>query len=108
MSELLQAAGCFCEDANHIGTSLQLHLLLLACCQKRDWSVFLSRYDDLANYRNERSLFLAEIREDIEEAWYSWEVQQHVNEAALRQMTPEQVSHLAHCGFACAFSGRWN
>lgn len=58
------------------------------------WSqgLLLCRYDDLANYRNERSLFLAQIREEIEEAWYTWEVQQHVDEAALRQMTPEQVA----------------
>lgn len=30
-------------------------------------------YDDLANYRNERSLFLMKIRNDIETRWQRWE-----------------------------------
>ena len=33
-------------------------------------------YDDLQNYTNERSLFLAAIRDRIETAWQSWELAQ--------------------------------
>ena len=55
----------------------------------------MHRYDDLKNYRNERSLLLAQIREDIEEAWYQWELQQNdLDVPALQQMSAEQVSFL--------------
>jgi hypothetical protein len=35
-----------------------------------------NRYDDLSNYINERSLWLARLRDTIEEPWQDWELQQ--------------------------------
>ncbi len=32
------------------------------------------RYDDLAHYSNERSLFLAQLRDSIEGPWQQWEL----------------------------------
>lgn len=36
----------------------------------------LYRYDDLTNYTNERSLWLAKLRDTIEEPWQEWELGQ--------------------------------
>jgi hypothetical protein len=41
-------------------------------------------YDDLQNYCNERSLYLAEVRDRIEIAWQEWELSQ-IDTAALQQ-----------------------
>jgi hypothetical protein len=35
-----------------------------------------NRYDDLSNYTNERSLWLAKLRDTIEEPWQEWELGQ--------------------------------
>lgn len=43
-------------------------LLLLLC--------WVFRYDDLSNYVNERSLWLAKLRDMIEEPWQEWELGQ--------------------------------
>ena len=32
------------------------------------------RYDDLRNYSNERSIYLAQLRNSIEEPWQQWEL----------------------------------
>ncbi len=39
-------------------------------------------FDDLSNYRNERSAYLREVRERIEGAWHTWELS-HLDVAAL-------------------------
>ena len=36
----------------------------------------LRRFDDLQNYSNERSIFLAILRDAIEAPWQEWELQQ--------------------------------
>lgn len=45
-----------------------MHMLCVSrpCC----------RYDDLSNYVNERSLWLAKLRDTIEEPWQEWEMGQ--------------------------------
>jgi hypothetical protein len=40
------------------------------------------RYDDLRNYDNERSIWLARLRERIERPWQAWEAQQMAAAAA--------------------------
>lgn len=40
------------------------------------------RYDDLRNYENERSTWLATLRERIEAPWQAWEQQQMAEAAA--------------------------
>ncbi|KAK9837046.1 hypothetical protein WJX74_004325 [Apatococcus lobatus] len=79
-------------------TDISAHLFIQRVLYKINRTAFFW-YDDLANYGNERSLFLAEIREDIEEAWYAWEVQQHVDEAGMKTMSPEQVKQSLQQGY---------
>ncbi len=55
------------------------------------------RYDDLSNYSNERSIYLAELREMIEEAWHMWELKQHVDVDAMRALKPEEVRNQCNC-----------
>ncbi len=50
----------------------------------------LYRYDDLRNYSNERSIYLAKLRDTIEEPWQKWELN-HVDPAINSQLTPSQV-----------------
>jgi hypothetical protein len=45
----------------------------MPCCPH---TVCPSRYDDLSNYVNERSLWLAKLRDTIEEPWQEWELAQ--------------------------------
>ncbi|KAK9818876.1 hypothetical protein WJX74_006066 [Apatococcus lobatus] len=67
------------------------HLFVHRVLYKINRSAFFW-YDDLTNYRNERSIFFAQIREDIEEAWYPWELEQlPANVDELQQMNPKQV-----------------
>jgi hypothetical protein len=47
-------------------------------------------YDDLRHYINERSLFLAKVRDRIEQAWQKWEIAQ-VDIAALQQLDVKQA-----------------
>ncbi|EIE20159.1 hypothetical protein COCSUDRAFT_57886 [Coccomyxa subellipsoidea C-169] len=47
-------------------------------------------YDDLRNYSNERSIYLAKLRDTIEEPWQKWELN-HVDPAINSQLTPSQV-----------------
>lgn len=37
---------------------------------------WLYRFDDLRNYDNERSLWLAKLRDSIERPWQQWETAQ--------------------------------
>jgi hypothetical protein len=45
-------------------------------------SIVTCRYDDLCNYENERSTWLATLRETIEGPWQAWEQQQMAAAAA--------------------------
>ncbi|KAK9859316.1 hypothetical protein WJX84_005853 [Apatococcus fuscideae] len=75
------------------------HLFVQRILYKINRSAFFW-YDDLKNYRNERSLLLAQIREDIEEAWYQWELQQNdLDVPALQQMSAEQVKDALRQGY---------
>jgi hypothetical protein len=47
-------------------------------------------YDDLQNYRNERSLYLQQIRNQIETAWQKWEIVQ-IDVTALQQLDVKQA-----------------
>ena len=38
--------------------------------------VYVFRYDDLSNYVNERSAWVARVRDMIEEPWQEWELHQ--------------------------------
>lgn len=50
------------------------------------------RYDDLQNYSNERSIYLAKLRNAIEDPWQRWELHQRAHDISPSQvMTPEQV-----------------
>ncbi|KAF8068326.1 hypothetical protein HT031_002013 [Scenedesmus sp. PABB004] len=78
-------------------------------------------YDDLAAYANERSLWLAALRESIEEPWQAWEAGQMADAAAAeceraggpgdlaaplagaeayRALTPEQIKQALRARFA--------
>ena len=51
------------------------------------------RYDDLRNYTNERSIWLANLRDRIEEQWQAWELEQLDGAARISRDTPlEQAS----------------
>ena len=49
---------------------------------------YLCRYDDLSNYSNERSVFLANLRDAIETPWQAWELEQL---PVRRDMSPAEV-----------------
>lgn len=57
-------------------------------------SSVLSRYDELRNYSNDRSIFLATLRDTIEAPWQSWELQQL---PVRRNLAPEQVCKPEAC-----------
>ena len=48
----------------------------------------ICRYDDLSNYSNERSIFLANLRDAIETPWQAWELEQL---PVRRDMSPVEV-----------------
>ncbi|BDA45408.1 hypothetical protein COCOBI_07-1950 [Coccomyxa sp. Obi] len=47
-------------------------------------------YDDLRNYSNERSIYLAKLRNMIEEPWQKWELEQ-VDPTINSELSPSQV-----------------
>lgn len=57
----------------------------------------LGRYDSLSHYENERSAWLAAVRDDIERPWQAWEEGQLVGAlrldslAALQELSPQQL-----------------
>lgn len=48
------------------------------------------RYDDLRNYSNERSVYLAQLRDSIEAPWQQWELG-HFDVESYKSKTVEQV-----------------
>ena len=50
----------------------------------------LHRYDDLRNYSNERSVYLAQLRDSIEAPWQEWELG-HFDVESYKSKTVEQV-----------------
>lgn len=48
------------------------------------------RYDDLKNYSNERSLYLAQLRDSIEGPWQAWELSQ-IDVDALKALSLDEV-----------------
>ena len=67
---------------------------LVCCCKTAVHSIkmvgLLRRYDDLRNYSNERSLYLAQLRDSIEEPWQQWELG-HFDVESYKSKTVEQV-----------------
>ena len=57
------------------------------------------RYDDLKNYSNERSLYLAQLRDSIEGPWQAWELSQ-VDVEALKALSIDEV-RCRPCVLAC-------
>ena len=55
-------------------------------------------YDDLQNYKNERSLYLQKIRNQIECAWLDWELAQ-IDVEALKQLDVEAVKQALQTRF---------
>ncbi len=53
------------------------------------------RYDDLHNYSNERSLWLAALRDRIEEQWQAWELAQ-LGISIDKSISVEQVSTISY------------
>jgi hypothetical protein len=49
------------------------------------------RFDDLENYSNDRSIYLAQLRDRIEEPWQAWELS-HMPVAEYKQLSPAQVT----------------
>ena len=49
-----------------------------------------SRYDDLKNYSNERSIYLAQLRDSIEGPWQAWELSQ-IDVEALKALSTDEV-----------------
>jgi hypothetical protein len=49
------------------------------------------RYDDLQNYSNERSIYLAKLRNVMEGPWQRWELGQLVDLSPSQVMSPVQV-----------------
>lgn len=60
------------------------------CLETDDNQDLVHRYDDLRNYSNERSLYLAQLRHSIEEPWQQWE-SSHFDIEAYKSKTVEQV-----------------
>ncbi|KAL3133370.1 hypothetical protein ABBQ38_007241 [Trebouxia sp. C0009 RCD-2024] len=50
-------------------------------------------YDDLRNYSNERSLYLAQLRDSIEEPWQQWELS-HFDVESYKSKTVEQLKDM--------------
>ena len=59
-------------------------------CHFVDVLGLLHRYDDLRNYNNERSLYLAQLRDSIEEPWQQWELS-HFDVESYKTKTVEEV-----------------
>lgn len=53
------------------------------------------RYDDLRNYNNERSMYLAQLRHSIEEPWQQWEMG-HFDVDAYKSKSVEEVRSATH------------
>lgn len=57
----------------------------------------VGRFDDLRNYQNERSVWLSQLREQIEEPWQAWEQQQMMaasdSQSPGQQQLPQQSNH---------------
>ena len=51
------------------------------------------RFDDLENYSNDRSIYLAQLRDRIEEPWQAWELS-HMPVAEYKQLSPAQVTDI--------------
>lgn len=60
------------------------------CCEPDVKEGLLHRYDDLRNYSNERSLYLAQLRHSIEKPWQQWE-SSHFDIESYKSKTVEQV-----------------
>ena len=54
------------------------------------------RFDDLENYSNDRSIYLAQLRDRIEEPWQVWELS-HMPVAEYKQLSPAQVTFGRRC-----------
>jgi hypothetical protein len=63
------------EDTGHAEASESAHLFLQRVLYRINRLKFFW-YDDLSNYDNERSAYLREVRDRIEEAWQAWELAQ--------------------------------
>ena len=55
-----------------------------------DHEAWQLRYDDLKNYSNERSLYLAQLRDSIEGPWQGWELSQ-IDVDALKALSLDEV-----------------
>lgn len=55
-----------------------------------EWLWLLHRYDDLRNYNNERSIYLAQLRHSIEQPWQQWETA-HFDVDAYKSKSVEEV-----------------
>lgn len=92
------AATCHCQYFRLCATLLPVmpkHESKVCCvtvhCLELDGDLdLLHRYDDLRNYSNERSLYLAQLRHSIEEPWQKWE-NSHFDIESYKSKTIEQV-----------------
>ena len=66
-----------------------------------DHEAWQLRYDDLKNYNNERSLYLAQLRDSIEGPWQAWELSQ-IDVDALKALSLDEV----RCG-SCLIPAPW-
>lgn len=55
-------------------------------------------FDDLENYSNDRSIYLAQLRDRIEEPWQAWELS-HMPVAEYKQLSPEQIKQRLQEGY---------
>ena len=74
---------CVHADCGH----QQVHLCEACASDHEPWR---HRYDDLKNYSNERSLYLAQLRDSIEGPWQAWELSQ-IDVDALKALSLDEV-----------------
>ncbi len=78
----------------HHGQALHVHIADAdpQCNNHCDVSL-CARFDDLENYSNERSIFLAKLRDAIEAPWQEWELQQLPEQ---EKLPPPEVRLITH------------
>jgi hypothetical protein len=79
----------YLEQADDVQAGGAAHLFLQRILYRINRMV-LFWYDDLSNYSNERSYWLAQLRDTIEGPWQAWELAQ-MDVDVYKAMTPDQL-----------------
>ncbi|KAK9830964.1 hypothetical protein WJX81_003304 [Elliptochloris bilobata] len=86
----VQAAVTQAFSENSVASKAKAAHLFLQRTLYRINRLVLFWYDDLKNYSNERSLYLAQLRDSIEGPWQAWELSQ-IDVDALKTLSTDEI-----------------